>query len=142
MLGMEAQGLCSHLFSPLIDIVIVMTVSISGLKQLYRIAIVPVIYWCSVVYCHLILILFPDKKLFYDLGSLLSTAVRKEDERIVSCLRGSDAVAKEVRYHPSCFRSYCFDTEYKTNRYLLPFRTFNSLVVLGRFLALFHRIVR
>ena len=84
----------------------------------------------------------PEKKLFYDLGSLLSTAVRKEDERIVSCLRGSDAVAKEVRYHPSCFRSYCFDTEYKTNRYLLPFRTFNSLVVLGRFLALFHRIVR
>ena len=55
---MEAQGLCSHLFSPLIDIVIVMTVSISGLKKLYRIAIVPVIYWCSVVYCHLILILF------------------------------------------------------------------------------------
>ena len=118
MLGMEAQGLCSHLFSPLIDIVIVMTVSTSG--QLYRIAIVPVIYLCSVVYCHLILLLFPDKKLFYDLDSLLSTAVRKEDERIVSCLRGSDAVAKEVRYRPNCFRSYCFDTEYKTNRYLLP----------------------
>ena len=39
---MEAQGLCSHLFSPLIDIVIVMTVSISGLKQLHHIAVVQV----------------------------------------------------------------------------------------------------
>ena len=64
----------------------------------------------------------PDKKLFYDLGSLLSTIVRKEDERIVSCLRGTDAVAKEVQYHLSCFQSYCLDTEYNTKQVLITFQ--------------------
>ena len=42
MFGMGAQGLFSHLLIPLIDIVIVMTVSISGLKKLHRIAVVRV----------------------------------------------------------------------------------------------------
>ena len=42
MFGIGAQRLCGHFFSPLIYIVIVTTVSISGLKQLHRIAVVQV----------------------------------------------------------------------------------------------------
>lgn len=40
-------------------------------------------------------------------GALLPTAKKKGDARIVAALEGSDAVAKEVHYHLSCYKSYC-----------------------------------
>jgi hypothetical protein len=46
------------------------------------------------------------------IGSLLLKAQEKQDENILRELSWSDAVAREVRYHVSCYIRYCENTKW------------------------------